>query len=278
MVVPRGKNELGLRGERVIKLLQFTLTDVEYSQIEKNPPLLMEIAEVLVGIVKLQNPDMDIDTLRGKVLEAIDSEIRDVDVQAAAKRLVEGYQQEFGFWSIGQVYEAVGKRWEAEPGPGQLKQAATLPKTHRWARSYHIAWDLRLIHRLLERWGENGLMVLECMRRYTSRSRATYGECALYPTLIIREAKLPFKFATQVHRIQDTIAELGLFRRAGIKIIGNQKVRRFMECKPGEILEHAVEHNLISDEVLEDAAIKATVQQIQAEIDAELGIGVQTEG
>jgi len=260
--------------ERVFRLLTLTLGDIDYSQIDKNPEMLRELAEVLCGYVKLQNPGADQETLRRETERVIETEIKDPAVQAITRKLIDGYQQEFGFWSIEQIYEAMGRRWEGEPeDPGSARGGAKLPRTHLWARSYHIAWDLRLIHRLRERWGENGLMVLECMRRYASRSKATYGECAVYPSVVIREAKLPFRFATQVHRIQDTITELGLFRRAGFKLVGTQSIRRFMECKPAEILRYAQDNDLISDEVLENAAMKACLRQAYEENEAEIRAG-----
>lgn len=260
------------------------------AEAERIPELLRARVEAVCSVVKIENRDADVDTLRHKAekLVAADPDM-DQDAKAVAMKLLsqEPVQGEFGYWSMEEVLLAMGKQWEAEPSES-LDKGSERSRLVFWAPYYHLWWDLGLTQQLYKRWGGLGLLVRDCMMRHMTITKgADYGEIADFPKRIMTETaeagvewagKYPAK---TVSRIQDTMAELGIIRKPGGKLgykripMGERlvAVRRYFLRFPMELLKYAREHNLIPDRVRLSSEYREAMAEIEAEAQrAEAGL------
>lgn len=135
-------------------------------------------------------------------------------------------------------------------------------RTENFSKLLHLLWDLGLIQRFLTK--REDILVFLAMLRY---SDFRTGECVVFIGKLVHEAGL--KHATQVQRIQRKIERMGAFwqprGKKGYKKVNGNWAKRYYRSSGKEIIAHALNNGLISDEKMAEIEIRQAEGLIAAE-------------
>jgi len=135
-------------------------------------------------------------------------------------------------------------------------------RTQNFSKFMHPLWDLGLIQRFLKK--REDLLVFMAMLRYSDFNT---GECVVFISTLMRETGI--EHATQVQRIQEKIEKTGAFWRPegkmGFKKVYGKSVKRYYRATGKQVLAHAIENGLISEEKKAEIELRQVQQGIEAE-------------
>ncbi len=135
-------------------------------------------------------------------------------------------------------------------------------KTENFGKFLHLLWDLDLIQRFLPE--RQDILVLLCMLRYADFDT---GQCTVFIGKIANEAGI--EHPTQVKRIMTKIVRMGAFWRPagkkGFKTIHGKSACRLFRSSGKQIIEHAMNNDLLSKEKLREIELRHAQEEIDDE-------------
>lgn len=147
-------------------------------------------------------------------------------------------------------------------------------QTENFGKFLHLLWDLGLIQRFLPE--RQDILILLAMLRYSDFNS---GECTVFIGKLADEAGVPHP--TQVVRIQKKIVEMGAFWRPeggkGFKKVNGKWIARYYRSTGKQVLDHALSHNLISEEMLRQIELEQLDEDIRRKAEEALAADAVTE-
>jgi hypothetical protein len=135
-------------------------------------------------------------------------------------------------------------------------------KTEHFGKILHLLWDLDLVQRFLPE--RQDIMVLIGMLRYADYRT---GVCTVFIPRLAREAGV--KHPTQIRRIQQKIVDMGAFWRPEgdkrFRKINGKWVAVYVRSTGKQILAHALEKNLITEEKYQEMEAEQVEQDLERE-------------